>query len=88
MNIQEAIRSGKKFRRKSSSNRDYYSHLVLRMELPIGDILADDWEIQSSQVITTEQFFHAYTEALKETEAKDSYALGEVINCLAKRLGL
>ena len=88
MNIQEAIKSGKKYRRIGEKQwyetAPDFSHYAFSTR----DVLSDDWEIQRSQVITTEQFFHAYTEALKETEIEDTYRIGEVVNCLAKRLGL
>lgn len=89
MNIQEAINSCKRYRRKGELGwydavEDFPNYVFCTR-----DVLAEDWEVEEKSVtITQEDFFHAYTEALKETEIKDTYHIGEVINCLAKRLGL
>ena len=88
MNIQEAIKSGKKYRRIGEKHWYETAPDFTHYAFSVQDVLSDDWEIQMSQVITTEQFFHTYTEALKETEIEDTYRISEVVNCLARRLGL
>jgi len=85
MNIQDAIKSGKRFRRKSSSNKDYYSHLILRMELPIGDILADDWEVEPTTVTINRQQFNAAWDRAVLSLRPDVGFTNEV---LARELGL
>ena len=65
LNIQEAIRSGKPFRRKGWANDDIYvvyhrNDIVLTLatdsstslELDVQDILADDWYLRDETVST------------------------------------
>jgi hypothetical protein len=82
MNIIEAIRSGKRIRRKSKGiwlepkEGKYFS---------FDHILADDWEIEEKPVaITREQFDEAWKLVIQESKSWDSH-LGPM---LAKELGL
>ena len=77
MTLIEAMNSGKKYRRKGE--KDWYDAVKNYPDyvFPVRAILADDWEIQKSQVITADQFFHAYSEALKETEIEDTLGISQ-----------
>ena len=46
MNLVEAIKSGKRFRRKSWTNREFFDVNVSRLDLPVDAIIADDWEVE------------------------------------------
>lgn len=70
MNLIEAIKSGKRFRRSSwthpvwleSHTEDKLNH---SLDLQIESVIADDWEVEEVQVtITREQFDKAWSEAL------------------------
>jgi hypothetical protein len=72
MNIIEAINSGRKYRRKGEElwyeseedNRDYV--------FPLGAILADDWEIESTPVtITREDFDAACGRAVQKSDGRN-----------------
>lgn len=89
MNLIEAMKSGKRYRRKGETDwydaTDYYQELVFLTT----QILADDWEVEEVRVsITRAVFFRAYADALKETGTTDTYHMGEVVHYLAERLGL
>ena len=65
MNIIEAIKSGKRFRRKDYdgawflARKDVYD--IQPLNLDYNSIVADDWEIESqSETITREQFNKAW----------------------------
>ena len=72
MNLIEAIKSGKKFKREAWSRFekwDPYYPVIL------SDVLADDWEIEEKKVeITRTQFFSAIANARKNAFA-DSYGV-------------
>ena len=57
MNIVDAIKSGKRFRRKSQLNQGYWYREGAGSTFCEDDVLADDWEVESPAVtITREQF--------------------------------
>lgn len=59
MNIIEAIKSGKRFRRKSWSSRTWIESdpekniYENRLDLPFEAIIADDWEVEEKFVTVT-----------------------------------
>lgn len=64
MNIIEAIKSGKRFKRKSEiawmSGDQLYNYVK-------ADIIAEDWEVEPEPVTVTEyQFYSAYARALNK----------------------
>lgn len=87
MNIIEAIKSGKRFKRKREVRwvedprlQPYHFH----------EVIADDWEIEEKKVeITKGQFWHAYAVARKLV---DEYASDRnfvpVVEIMVKELGL
>ena len=91
MNIQQAIKSGKKFRRKGWTGLTYASSFTDCRYLDEVDILADDWEIEQVAVtITAQQFWDAYASYI-EMAATDRYGVTSylgLIQHMAERLGL
>lgn len=100
MNLIEAIKSGKRFRRKSwTSPKNWLTekgelNLNHCLELPIDAIIAGDWEVeQPPATITREQFDAAWSKLWPQDAYNDSL---NSINCytklerdaLAKELGL
>lgn len=82
MNIIEAIKSGKNFKRKDWSTYLSYhdGHRFCCL-----DILADDWEIESTPVmITREKLSKAWEESFGWNEPYGALSF----KCLAKELGL
>lgn len=67
MNIIAAIKSGRPFRRKEYANTMDYIRLPEKgfnvLNLAIGDILADDWEIEEAKVEITESAYEAACDA-------------------------
>jgi hypothetical protein len=60
MNIIEAIKSGKNFRRKSWPAADYMNANVDRFDLHLEELLANDWEIEEPSIpITRTQLIKA-----------------------------
>lgn len=87
MNIIQAIKSGKKFRRKSWTTRDFIDVDVPRLDLPIDALIADDWEVERVPVaITRSQFFEAYAHAVGELPSFSSNSA--LLEMMADRLGL
>jgi hypothetical protein len=84
MNIIEAIKSGKRFKRKGHalwSDGPKYSVMVT---MDWSDIVADDWEVEEKMIeITHSQFF----EAIDRAEKKFDGHLG-MKWLLAQELGL
>ena len=86
MNIIEAIRSGKKYRRIGEKNWYESINDYLHYNFPIRAIIANDWEIEEiscyagSAMITREQFNEAWDNALVGTRLDR--------DALAKELGL
>jgi hypothetical protein len=91
MNIIEAVKSGKRIKRKGWPNkncwaqRDGYRMYRILEE----DLLADDWEVEEKQVTITESDFSA---ALARTNNSFSIYAGpnicEYLGQLKKELGL
>lgn len=90
MTLQEAIKGGKRFRRKGQT---YYLELFHGNNTPLylnaGDITADDWEVEEKKVTITESDFSA---ALVRTTNSFSIYDGpntcEYLRQLKKELGL
>jgi hypothetical protein len=87
MNIIDAIKSGKRFRRIEWSIHDWIAHD--RNDLPArlsrSDIIASDWEVENQPVtITREQFDAAWDNSLKN-EPRNNWELHAF---LIKQLGL
>ena len=97
MNIIEAIKSGKRFRRKSwTSPKNWLTEkgeLALNhwLDLPVDSIIADDWEVESEPVtITREDFDAACGRAVQKLEGRN-ITYGELrcfSDLVAKELGL
>lgn len=87
MNIIEAIKSGKKFKRKTHINHRWMGANESDLLFEIEEILADDWEIEDTAIkITSRQFWDAYVKALRSEEA--IIQEGAVVGRMAKILGL
>jgi len=87
MNLIDAIKSGKPYRRKSICNAWYN---VPALSHSIADILADDWEIEESTVqVTCSQFWEAANLSFKKWHQPiiDSH-VGLELTLLARKLGL
>jgi len=84
MNIIEAIKSGRKYRRIGEKNWYESAGVTINYLFPLKSILADDWEVEQTYVtITREQFDQAWDENIPIGE---SY--GETMRyLLAKALG-
>jgi hypothetical protein len=87
MNIIDAIKSGKRFRRIEWSIHDWIAHD--RNDLPArlsrSDIIASDWEVENQPVtITREQFNAAWDRATPYNRLIDD----ELLELVAKELGL
>lgn len=86
MNIIEAVRSGKPFRRKGDGDHDW---MVAPIELSATNILANDWEIQEPRItITKTQFFEAFGQCFCEPEFKKMAMQSSFGLLLANKLGL
>ena len=91
MNIIEAIKSGKKFRRKSWTTRDFIDVDVPRLDLPIDALIANDWEVEQVPVTVTEDSFAAaWKRAVKKAGGDDIIYGGfqSFRDLVAKELGL
>jgi hypothetical protein len=72
VNIIEAIKSGKRFRRKSwTSPKNWLTEkgeLALNhwLDLPVDSIIADDWEVESEPVLITRERFDAASNAVSD----------------------
>ncbi len=89
MNIIEAIKSGKRFRRRGQPR---YLELFHDIDLCLSavDITADDWEVEDVPVpLTKEQFLKAWDRAVGSNNNMDIYAgLASLRYLVAKELGL
>jgi hypothetical protein len=91
MNIIEAIKSGRRFRRKGLDDymfvdSDYFLNNLDSIKREF--LSADDWEIESAPVmITREQFDAAFEKALDDSAIKGLDCLA-LHHCLTKELGL
>ena len=73
MNIIEAIKSGKRYRRRGRGELDWYDPDYLDYVFSMRDVLDSDWEVEVAPVtITREQFDKAWCEALAEHVKLDS----------------
>lgn len=91
MNIIDAIKSGKRFRRIEWSIHDWIAHD--RNDLPArlsrSDIIASDWEIESQAVtITREQFNAAWARAEDICENMEKKTWVYLHSIVARELGL
>jgi hypothetical protein len=88
MNIIEAIKSGRRFRRRGQPR---YLELFHDIDLCLSavDITADDWEVEEKKVmITQEQLFKAYWNTLHTVAYLDNHRRIDHIDAIAKELGL
>lgn len=88
MTLIEALKTGKKIRKKSSGlyvNKDYPS-----VQFTIDDVLADDWEVEQTPVpVTREQFDSAWYKAkTSRSELGFPWDMDTVYKVLIKELGL
>jgi hypothetical protein len=93
MNLIEAIRSGKRIRRKLwAENLGDDDSWVLSTEpltLLNEDLLAEDWEAEELTVrVTRNQFFRAFSQALTQTEISHTAQMSEVLQAMARSLGI
>lgn len=90
MNIIEAIKSGKRFKRKDWDDsmfidNDYF--LNNPNSIKVEFLLSDDWEIEQKAVpITLDQFWDAYNKARKTIDHPNSPNL--ICDFMARELGL
>jgi hypothetical protein len=92
MNIIEAIKSGRPFRRNNEDGNLWLTPLDPVkdgcFQFLLADILADDWEVESASVtITREQFNAAWDKALDDSAVRGFNCLA-LHHCLTKELGL
>lgn len=88
MNIIEAVKSGKRMRRKAWCG-SMYKFVEDWTLLVSTDVLADDWEVEEKKVtITHEQLFKAYWNTLHTVGYLDNHRRIDHINAMAKELGL
>lgn len=91
MNIIEAIKSGKRFRRISWNTNDWISQDCghLHLKLKRNDIVADDWEIEQVAVtITREQFNKIWDVSIDKCTNLQSWNIIQLHGILVKELGL
>lgn len=89
MNIIEAIKSGKRYRRRGElgwydAANDYSDYVF-----PLRSIVADDWEIEQVPVtITPKQFDAAWDRALAASTTLREWNASELHYLLTQELGL
>lgn len=102
MNIYEALKSGKRYRRPPGKKYDpnfwypalcpsYVADRTIRTMFTFEDMLADDWEIEETPVLVdAKKFDAAWKRAMKKTGATDiTYGNFQSFRDLvAKELGL
>jgi hypothetical protein len=91
MNIIEAIKSGKPYRRKNlfdiSSKMKIFFTPGDERDFSYSEVLADDWEVENKEVtITREQLLRAYIHAGKTDDVKHGRI--DLIHATMKLLGL
>lgn len=85
MNLIEAVKSGRPFRRVAWLKTDYRNPDSWSQSFLKQDILADDWEIQEPTVtITRSQFW----EAVNAEWTERSMANDHCVRAIARALGL
>ena len=82
MNIIEAVKSGRDFRRKNTDL--WYSNNDSPYKITKEDLLAEDWELEVAPVVITREQFNAAWETVLRSSV-DGVFDGEQ---LAKELGL
>lgn len=96
MNLIEAIKSGKRFRRSSwthpvwleSHTEDKLNH---SLDLQIESVIADDWEVEEKTVTVTSSQFDAALDGVNKkvyTSSHSEVHICEYIACLKRELGL
>jgi hypothetical protein len=89
MTLIEAIKSGKRFRRKDWKIDDWVSQD--RDDLPLrltrGDVKADDWEVEETVVTITDSDFERARERVDKKIECEAY-FSEYLKELKKELGL
>jgi hypothetical protein len=91
MNLIEAIKSGRRFRRKSQPNQGYWYQKGTGATFYEDDILADDWKVEQLPVtITKEEFLKAWDKAVANNGGADAVYNGFISlrHLVAKELGL
>ena len=89
MNIQEAIKSGKRYRRKGRGELDWYDPDYRDYVFCMRAILAEDWEVESKPVtITREQFDAAWRRALDVCENMEITTQRYLYEIVVRELGL
>jgi hypothetical protein len=85
MNLIEAIKSGKRFRRTSwDSIAEWIDPRTDRLNISLDAIIADDWDVEPQPVtITREQFDKAWFSATGKSPGSSG-----IYEALAKELGL
>jgi hypothetical protein len=95
MTLKEAIATGKKIKRSEWAT--YYNPEGYSFGISVGDAIADDWQVEQSPVtITSEQFWNAASDSMKEYEMdsaasiyfKPQYGTSRILKLLAEKLGL
>ncbi len=76
MNIQDAIKSGKPFKRKEWSNGAWYT-VENGLRYLTEDVLADDWEIQDRAITITESQFNEAWGKFVEFRMNQTQRIGE-----------
>ena len=88
MNIQQAVRSGKKIRRKAWVLPDFHVINVFN-GIDREDVLADDWEVEEVAIpITAGQYQKAYEDAIAACRMYVPNVYHMVILDVGRRLGL
>ncbi len=89
MNLIEAIKSGRRFRRASQSNQGPWYQGGSGIRFYEDDILADDWEIEQTPVtITREQFDAAWRRAEDVCENMQIKTWHYLYELVVRELGL
>lgn len=93
MTLIEAIKTGKRIRRKGWEQWHLDQDMTLNklstlVAISRDDILAEDWEVEPTPItITREQFDAAWRKSCRET-AGPGYDLDDIYQILVKELGL
>lgn len=89
MNLIEAVKSGRPFKRKAWGTSDWEAPESWSKPFLKYDILADDWELEESKVeITATQFHEAARKVWEEDFDKTRESPHFFAKLIAKRLGL
>jgi hypothetical protein len=59
MNLVEAIKSGKRYRRKGRGELDWYDSDYIDYVFSMRDVLDNDWEVEATPVTITREQFNA-----------------------------